>query len=138
MRCVRPDIEDTAATNYLGIVTHTQAGATLERLLRVVDGNTEVLQLLIDSFLEDAPGLVDQMQQAVSEHDSETLRRAAHTLKSNCADFGAVEMSAQCKEVEAKAKEDDWTDMEPLVAEIVTSYDAVAQALLELAERNRR
>ena len=104
----------------------------LARLLRVVDDNREVLSLLIDSFLEDGPGLLDAMQRGAETHDAEALRRAAHTLKSNSADFGAMALSDLCKQLEAQVRQNHLDGTEQLVAEITDAYVPVAAALAHL------
>jgi histidine phosphotransfer protein HptB len=55
---------------------------------------------LIDTFLDDGPKLIDSMKTAIQSNDSETFRRSAHSLKSNAATFGALELSAMAKELE--------------------------------------
>jgi len=55
---------------------------------------------LIDAFLDDAPGLIAQMHSALASKDADSFRRAAHSMKSNAATFGAMELSALAKELE--------------------------------------
>jgi len=55
---------------------------------------------LIDAFLEDAPDLIAQMKSALISQDTDSFRRAAHSMKSNAATFGAMELSALAKELE--------------------------------------
>ncbi|MCE9644661.1 MAG: Hpt domain-containing protein [Chloroflexi bacterium] len=62
---------------------------------------------LIDAFLDDAPNLFTQMNSARMTGDAETFRRAAHSLKSNAATFGAMELSALAKELEGMARENN-------------------------------
>ena len=45
--------------------------------------------------------------------DVEAVRRAAHSLKSNCANFGALALSAQCRELEMLAKSGAYWKAEP-------------------------
>ncbi len=59
---------------------------------------------LIDTFLDDAPSLIQQMQDALAKTDVDSFRRAAHSMKSNAATFGAMELSAQAKELESIAR----------------------------------
>lgn len=56
---------------------------------------------LIEAFLEDAPNLIAQMKAALSTNDTDLFRRAAHSMKSNAATFGAMELSALAKELES-------------------------------------
>ena len=44
---------------------------------------------LIDVFLKDSPELIEQMRGGLAAGDVEKVRRAAHSLKSNAASFGA-------------------------------------------------
>jgi len=62
---------------------------------------------LVDAFLDDAPALIAQMKSALTNKDAESFRRAAHSLKSNAATFGAMELSALAKELENLARENN-------------------------------
>ncbi len=64
------------------------------------EDGVEVVTELIDIFFEDAPTLLAGMRQAIADKDAETFQRAAHTLKSNSATFGAIALSALCEELE--------------------------------------
>jgi HPt (histidine-containing phosphotransfer) domain-containing protein len=62
---------------------------------------------LVDAFLDDAPTLIAQMRSALAKKDVEGFRRAAHSMKSNAATFGAMELSALAKELETLARENN-------------------------------
>jgi HPt (histidine-containing phosphotransfer) domain-containing protein len=62
---------------------------------------------LVDAFLDDAPALIAQMKSALAEKNAEVFRRAAHSMKSNAATFGAMELSALARELEALARENN-------------------------------
>ncbi len=62
---------------------------------------------LIDAFLDDAPNLFSQMKAALANKDTESFRRAAHSMKSNAATFGAMELSLLARELESLAREND-------------------------------
>jgi len=62
---------------------------------------------LIDTFLEEAPGMFAEMQQALSAGDAESFRRAAHSLKTNASTFGATELAEKAKELEYMARENN-------------------------------
>ena len=62
---------------------------------------------LVDAFLDDAPTLIAQMRSALAEKNAEAFRRAAHSMKSNAATFGAMELSALAKELENLARENN-------------------------------
>jgi HPt (histidine-containing phosphotransfer) domain-containing protein len=62
---------------------------------------------LIDAFLDDAPNLLAQMRSALANKDAESFRRAAHSMKSNAATFGAMELSMLAKELETSGRENN-------------------------------
>ena len=65
----------------------------------------EFINELIDTFLDDAPTLLAQMQTALATQDADSFRRAAHSMKSNAATFGAMELSTLARELEVFGKE---------------------------------
>jgi HPt (histidine-containing phosphotransfer) domain-containing protein len=78
--------------------------AALERLKSIGGDDTSFLSELIDTFLEESPRLMTQLREAAAGGDLEGLRRSAHTLKSNSAEFGASALSGLCRELEEMAK----------------------------------
>jgi len=60
---------------------------------------------LIDAFLEDAVTQLDEMKNAIASNDADTFRRAAHSLKSNAATFGAADLQALARELEMMGRE---------------------------------
>ena len=68
---------------------------------------TDYIGELIDAFLDDAPNLFAQMKSALVDQDAESFRRAAHSMKSNAATFGAMELSALAKELESLGRENN-------------------------------
>jgi PAS domain S-box-containing protein len=78
--------------------------AALERLREMSGGDVAFLEEVFEVFLADAPGMLAEMRQALAQGDAPTLRRAAHSLKSNAADFGAKRLSELCRELEMMGK----------------------------------
>jgi HPt (histidine-containing phosphotransfer) domain-containing protein len=55
---------------------------------------------LVDTFLEEAPRLLDDLRGAYAKRDAEVFRRTAHSLKSNGNTFGARTFAAMAKDLE--------------------------------------
>ena len=55
---------------------------------------------LVDTFLQEAPAMLDDLRDALATQDADKFRRAAHSLKSNCNTFGALAMGAMARELE--------------------------------------
>jgi PAS domain S-box-containing protein len=84
---------------------------------------------LIGTFLEEAPSLVETAKAAVEAPDSETLQRAAHTLKSNAATFGATSLADLCRELEGRGKAAEIEGAEELVAQVGAELATTMRAL---------
>jgi HPt (histidine-containing phosphotransfer) domain-containing protein len=55
---------------------------------------------LVDTFLQEAPGMLDDLRQSLAARDADRFRRAAHSLKSNSNTFGALPLAALAKDLE--------------------------------------
>ncbi len=67
---------------------------------------------------EDAPPLVEKIEQHYASGEAEELGKAAHGLKGISANMGADVMAAVCKKLELKGKANDLDEVEPLIAEM--------------------
>lgn len=72
--------------------------------LKQISGEEFIIEL-IDTFLDDAPRLFDQLKSALEAGDADSFRRAAHSLKSNAATFGASQLAELAKALEAIGRE---------------------------------
>ena len=86
---------------------------------------------LLNAFYEDAAKQMGEMRAAVSTGDAETFRRAAHSLKSNAATFGAKDLSALARELEMMGREKNLAVGNRLEA-LKEAFDLVKRQLSEL------
>ncbi len=84
---------------------------------------------LVDTFLEDAPRLLNEMRSALRANDAETFRRAAHSLKSNSATFGADHLSALAREMEMMGKDHRLPEAESSLQPLERALEAVGAEL---------
>lgn len=101
----------------------------LATLLEIIGGDRAALAELIGSFLDEGPDLMARIEGAARDGDAEALRRAAHTMKSSAADFGAVELSRLCHAMEALGRAGRTDGALALSSEAAVSYQAAAAAL---------
>jgi HPt (histidine-containing phosphotransfer) domain-containing protein len=103
----------------------------LERLRQTLgEGATREL---ISTFLSEAPKLLGSIRSAVEAGDLDSLRLAAHTLKSNAATFGAMSLSETARALERVADEPSTGGADDLAARAEHEYQQV-RPLME-AER---
>jgi CheY-like chemotaxis protein len=87
------------------------------------------LAQLIDSFLQNAPKLLHDINEGIEHGKGDDLRRAAHTLKSNAATFGAMKLSAICQDLENHGKASDFEGAVALAARAAWEYASAKPAL---------
>lgn len=65
----------------------------------------EFINELIDTFLDDAPKMTGELKSALGANDADSFRRAAHSMKSNAATFGASHLAKLAKDLEMLGRE---------------------------------
>ncbi len=88
---------------------------------------------LVDTFVEEAPAMLDQLRVARAAGDADVFRRAAHSLKSNSATFGALQLSALARRLELDGLAADPSRDNVAIDALEAAYQRVAAALQELA-----
>ena len=87
---------------------------------------------LVDTFLQEAPAMLDELRRALAAQDADKFRRTAHSLKSNSNTFGALTLGAMARELEqggiANVTERGGEPLDALAQE----YSRVAAALTAL------
>ncbi|MEO8475558.1 MAG: GAF domain-containing protein [Actinomycetota bacterium] len=101
----------------------------LSRLAEGVGGDEEFVTELIQGFAADAPALIAAARQGLELDDVAEVRRAAHTLKSNAATFGAHALSELSRELEEAAKRGELADGAARIDALARSLEAVLDAL---------
>jgi CheY-like chemotaxis protein len=108
--------------------------AALGNLLELIGNDPEFLAEMIDSYLETTPPLLVELNQSLDKGDAVTFRRAAHTLKSGSADFGAMTLSRLCGQLEEMGKAGTLEGAEVLVSQAEAIYKQVKIALMEMRD----
>jgi histidine phosphotransfer protein HptB len=87
---------------------------------------------LVDTFLSEAPAMLDDLRNALAADDADRFRRAAHSLKSNSMTFGALTLGAMARSLElgglGPVRQAHGRPLEGVADE----YARVAQALKDL------
>lgn len=103
--------------------------------LRAVIGDTAIQ--IISVFLEDAPALVQQLQQAAQGGDEARLQAVAHSLKSSSANVGALSLSAVAQRIEHEARSGSLQRPAVAVALLVAEFARARVALTGYLAQHR-
>ncbi len=106
----------------------TEIDMTVFEELKQMSG-ADFIDELVDTFLEDAPKLIREVKSALQSNDAESFRRAAHSLKSNSAMFGANHLSALARELEMLGKENKLGEAGGRLGVLEETYQSVAREL---------
>ena len=89
----------------------------------------DFLPELILAYLEETPMLLRDLQAALAASDISAFTRAAHSIKSSSASLGALEFSAQAKELELIGKSGDLSQAGDKVDRLAAKYPELEAAL---------
>ena len=98
-------------------------------LLERVDGDDELVTVLIQVFLDDAPRSMQAIDEAFAALDMPRLRLAAHALKGAAANISAETLRFAAGELERAAQEERVEDATVLVAQVRDALDALVPVL---------
>jgi CheY-like chemotaxis protein len=104
--------------------------SVLEQLRQTMGGGS--LGDLVSTFADDARELVATMRRALTEQDVASFRRAAHSLNSNAAGFGARTLSALARGLETLAKTGSLDGAAARLERLADEWERVARALEEV------
>jgi histidine phosphotransfer protein HptB len=93
------------------------------------DAGEELLPQLMTIFVEDGHKNLDELTAALQERDAEHLLLLAHTLKSVCATYGAMQCHADALALESSCRQQEWGAIEQGVARLHVSLPASSDSL---------
>ena len=93
------------------------------------EGKEDLLNKIITIFLNDSPERLKELRKAVNSGDSPSINRIAHTIKSSCANLGAMKISSLFKAMEAMGRKNSIEQAPELLSQIEIEFKAVEAAL---------
>ncbi len=95
--------------------------------------NALILEI-IDMFINDYPEKITTLQKTIDAKDFPGLDIIAHTIKANCATFGATESAELALKLELMGKNHADEDMKGVFAQFITSLEKLILELKEYRE----
>jgi PAS domain S-box-containing protein len=104
--------------------------SALEQLRAIEEGGAQgLLDRTLREYIDSSPGLIATLRRAVAAGDAETMRDAAHSLKSMSAHLGAVQVALLAKSLEAMARQNDTGKAEEVLSALEPELDRVKLVL---------
>jgi len=100
-----------------------------------VRGRRDRLLVLISSFLESTPELVDQLQQSIQGEDIEKAMFIAHTMKGVAVNLGGLQLHALTEKLEMAGESRDMGQLASVFEEFVERYEDFAGELMSYQQK---
>lgn len=101
----------------------------LESALEDLADDKEIYKEVLVAYMEDTPGMIEEMDTAFENKNTEVLSRHAHSLKSSSRSIGGMKLGNIAADLEANAKAGDFTTAEDMLAKIKEEFNALKQEL---------
>jgi HPt (histidine-containing phosphotransfer) domain-containing protein len=113
------------------IVTRASPRVDVERFRADLreGGVEEMLAILLETFVQDCPGRLAALEQAVKEGNPKTIESAAHAFKSGAGTVRATFLADALRELEASGRSGNLTGTTGLVEQIRAECEAVLREL---------
>jgi HPt (histidine-containing phosphotransfer) domain-containing protein len=98
-----------------------------ERLTATMDG--AFIAELIDTFVEDARGLIASIRRAMAGADRDAFRRAAHSLKSTSESLGATDLANLARDHENIGRSGVLAEVGDRIERLAAQYELVTRDL---------
>jgi signal transduction histidine kinase/CheY-like chemotaxis protein/HPt (histidine-containing phosphotransfer) domain-containing protein len=94
-----------------------------------IDGEPSIIKKIINAYLQNSDPLVETIRMYENTKNTDSLRIAAHTLKSSSANVGAMPLSDMCRRLEARCDEGILENADSLIEAIMKEFESVKNLL---------
>lgn len=102
--------------------------------LAAEDAFSEMLDELIDVFVESTEDCFAEMEKALAGEDREVLNRASHSVKGAAQTFGSTRFGPVAHQLEVASKTEDWETLTQLTASLKALFPQFLAALRQLQQ----
>jgi HPt (histidine-containing phosphotransfer) domain-containing protein len=105
--------------------TCTEPVLDVRKALERLDGDDSLLVDLIGFFLEDSPGMLEDLQQAAAARNASQLQMSAHALKGLVASCGGARAAVAAQRVEHAGAANELGNINALLATLTTEIQSL-------------
>jgi CheY-like chemotaxis protein/HPt (histidine-containing phosphotransfer) domain-containing protein len=92
---------------------------------RISIGNLSILHRIVDKYREDTPKQIAKLEQAINNNDTETVERAAHSIKGSSRSIGAMRLGQAAFQLERLIKDTELVDLLSNVSQLQHEFSAL-------------
>lgn len=103
--------------------------------LRSVQGDADLLRLVVSAFLEECPLHLNQIREAIDQNDAKTVHRLAHTIRGTSSTLAIDSLVATASKLEQKSRLGDLTDASDCLDQLRQDLTEPSEVLRALVDR---
>jgi len=107
----------------------------MDDVMQRLAGDRELFGELAGFFLEDVPGLMDDLERAIALSEMEGVHHAAHSIKGMAANLGARAAADAARRLELQGQQGQLDEAPAAFAQLRRDVDALLKTLPELTRR---
>ena len=104
----------------------------IQNLKDLSNGDDSFLKEIVDIYLNQAPGLINDIRTNAFTNNSDSLSKSAHTLKGASLNVGAFKFADICNKIEIAGKENNLQNIDNLISEMDSCYNLVKELIVKL------
>ena len=93
------------------------------------DSDITFLKEVFDLYIEQAPGLINDIKKSYTDKNPVKLSQSAHALKGASLNIGAKKFADICKQLEMKGKENNLENVDELIKELDENFAITSEGL---------
>ena len=101
----------------------------INNLKELGGGDDSFLNEIMTLYLEQAPGLLNEIRESAISGLADKMSKAAHTLKGASLNIGANKFAEICKKIELAGKENNMEGIENLIKEMDECYNTTKELI---------
>jgi HPt (histidine-containing phosphotransfer) domain-containing protein len=109
--------------------TNFECPVNLTKLMKLIDGDEELLNELIDILIHNYPEHIKKVKGAIEESDFKNLQKIAHNLKGSVSNFGAERAYKLAYELENMGRECCLDNVYDILYELETEMKKIEKFL---------
>jgi DNA-binding response OmpR family regulator len=107
-------------------------------LLGGVEGDQELMKMVVRTFLEDMPNQIRALNTACESNDADGIRRQAHSLKSASGSAGAVMLQEVAHQIERAGTNGDLDKAVALAMTVESEFEKIKGFLADLEKEQQQ
>ncbi len=103
-----------------------------EDLLTRTAGDEELIQLIVEAFMDDAPRKISELRSAADGRDSGQIKFHAHTLKGAAGNVAATNLQQLSHQLETAGERQELDNVQMLMGKVEAEFEVLKEILAKL------